>query len=185
MEILKVIKSRRSVMPHQFNDYPIEEEELNKVLESANWAPTHKKTEPWRFKVFKNKSKDELGKFLANKYKETAKSFSNFRYDKITTKFNQSSVVIAICIQRDLKESVPEWEEIASVAMAVQNMWLMASHLEIGAYWSSQSLISYFGDFIDLPKGQKCLGFFYMGNYSGDKIIRIPNPYEDKVKRFY
>ena len=43
MEILKVIKSRRSVMPHLFNDYPIEEEELNKVLESANWAPTHKK----------------------------------------------------------------------------------------------------------------------------------------------
>ena len=31
MEILKVIKSRRSVMPHQFNDYPIEEEELNNI----------------------------------------------------------------------------------------------------------------------------------------------------------
>ena len=27
-------------------------------------------------------------------------------------------------MKRDLKESVPEWEEIAATAMAVQNMWL-------------------------------------------------------------
>ena len=44
-------------MPDQYNDSPIKEEELKKILEVANWAPTHKKTEPWRFKVFQNKAK--------------------------------------------------------------------------------------------------------------------------------
>ena len=44
-------------------------------------------------------------------------------------------------MQRDPKESVPEWEEIASVAMAVQNMWLMAQELNLGGYWSSPLII--------------------------------------------
>ena len=108
MEILRVIKSRRSVMPQQFNEKVIEKEQLDKILDAANWAPTHKKTEPWRFKVFSGVSKEDLGIFLASKYKETAENFSNFKYKKIISKFNQSSVVIAICIQRDLNESVPE-----------------------------------------------------------------------------
>lgn len=172
-------------MPSQFNDSPIKEENLNKILESANWAPTHKKTEPWRFKVFKNNSKHKLGDFLANKYQETALNFSKFKYDKIKEKLTKSSVVIAICMQRDPKKSIPEWEELAAVSMAVQNMWLMASYLGIGSYWSSSFLISYLGDYINLPQGQKCIGFFYMGNYSGKKIIRNPNSYEDKVERFH
>tara|TARA_B100001057_G_scaffold36129_1_gene32732 strand:+ start:405 stop:563 length:159 start_codon:yes stop_codon:yes gene_type:complete len=30
-------------------------------LEAANWAPTHKKTGPWRNKVLKNGFKDNFG----------------------------------------------------------------------------------------------------------------------------
>ncbi|MDG2372068.1 MAG: nitroreductase [Flavobacteriaceae bacterium] len=185
MKLFNIIKNRRSIMPNQFNDDPIEENHLNKILEASNWAPTHKKTEPWRFKVFKNDSKEKLGNFLADKYKQRAENFSKYKYVRIKEKLTKSSVVIAICMQRDLKESVPEWEEIASVSMSVQNMWLMASSLGIGSYWSSPSLMNHLGDHISLLEGEKCLGFFYMGNYSGKSIYRTPNPLEDKVKRFY
>jgi len=185
MKLFNIIKNRRSIMPNQFNDNLIEENDLNKILEVANWAPTHKKTEPWRFKVFKNNSKEKLGNFLADKYRQTAENFSKYKYGKIKEKITKSSVVIAICMQRDLKKSVPEWEEIASVSMSVQNMWLMASKLGIGSYWSTPSLMNHLGDHISLLEGEKCLGFFYMGNYSGKSISRIPNPSEDKVKRFY
>ena len=57
MDVFDIIKNRRSVMPYQYNDVPIKEDDLFKILEAANWAPTHKKTEPWRFKVFKNEPK--------------------------------------------------------------------------------------------------------------------------------
>jgi nitroreductase len=43
MNIFDVIKNRRSIMPDQYNDSPIKEEELKKILEVAKWAPTHKK----------------------------------------------------------------------------------------------------------------------------------------------
>ncbi len=82
MKLFDIIKNRRSIMPNQYNDTPIDEIELNKILESANWAPTHRKTEPWRFKVFQNKAKLKLGDFLAIKYQNTTQNFSKFRFEK-------------------------------------------------------------------------------------------------------
>ena len=123
--------------------------------------------------------------FLAKKYENTTENFSKFRHDKIKEKLTKSSVVIAICMQRDLKESLPEWEELASVSMAVQNMWLMASNLGIGSYWSSPSLMNYLGEHISLLEGEKCLGFFYMGKYSAEIALRKPGAFEDKIERFY
>src|SRR5699024_2898100 len=80
----------------------------------------------------------------------------------------QSACVIAICMQRDPKESLPEWEEIAAVAMAVQNMWLTCTELGIGCYWSSPAAIRFMDDFFDMEKGEKCFGFLYMGYFDGE-----------------
>ena len=179
--LLKVIKSRRSIMPNQYNDLNVSDEEINLILEAANWAPTHKKTEPWRFKVLKNKTKNDLGKFLAEKYKDENNNFSKFKYNNLIEKAKSSSIVILICMQRDPIKSIPEWEEIASVSMSVQNMWLMATSLNIGSYWSSPKLISSIGKFTPLGKGEKCLGIFYMGKYDEETISRNPGPIEKKV----
>ena len=44
---IDVIKSRRTITPKNLNGKPLTSEELDLILEAANWAPTHKKTEPW------------------------------------------------------------------------------------------------------------------------------------------
>ena len=97
---------------------------------------------------------------------------------------NQQDVWWEICMQRDPLESVPEWEEIASVSMAVQNMWLMASELSIGSYWSSPKLIDFIHEFIPLQAGERCLGIFYMGSHDGVINSREPSPIADKVLWF-
>jgi nitroreductase len=94
----------------------------------------------------------------------------------------QTPAVIAICMQRDPKESVPEWEEVAAVAMAVQNMWLVAHQKGIGAYWSSPSFITEMHRFFEFNEGEKCLGFFYMGKYDDGLEPGIRNSsIEDKT----
>jgi nitroreductase len=165
--ILETIKNRRSVYPPQYNDAPISKKEVATILEAANWAPTHRKTEPWRFKVFTSVSKVALGNFLVSTYKATAGKPSEFKAAKIMEKAEKSQVIIAICMQRDPNESLPEWEEVAATSMAVQNMWLTAHDLKIGAYWSSPSFAKYFGEHMTLNKGETCLGFLYMGKYDG------------------
>lgn len=165
--IKEIIASRRAVYPVQYNSETVTKEEIQSILESANWAPTHRRTEPWRFKVMQGEILPKFADFLAETYKNTADKFSETKYNKYKTNPLKASAVIAICMQRDPNESIPEWEEIASTAMAVQNMWLTASELKIGAYWGSPSVIKYMDQFFDMNEGEKCLGFFYLGKYDG------------------
>ena len=56
--------------------------------------------------------------------------------------------------------------------MAVQNMWLTATEMGLGAFWATPDFISLFGDVVDLQEGQKLLGFFYVGEI----MIDYPSP---------
>lgn len=164
--ITELIRNRRSVFPDQYNGKPISKDTIEQLLEAANWAPSHKKTEPWRFKVLlEQESREQLGEFLKNTYLETNPKPQQFTANKLYNNPVKSAAVIAICMQRDPKESLPEWEEVAAVAMAVQNMWLSCAEIGIGAYWSSPGIISKMGDFFELQPGERCLGFFYMGYF--------------------
>jgi nitroreductase len=169
MDLFNDIKQRRSIYPHQFQNKPIEDANIKKLLELANWAPTHRKTEPWRFKVITGDSKEKAGEFFKQVYLDTTEKPKKFKAKKIAEKFKQSSHVIAVCMQRDPKESVPEWEEIAATAMAVQNMWIGSRALNIGMYWSTPGFKDSFQEFMPLHNGEKCLGFLYCG-YFDDEV---------------
>jgi len=179
--IFDVIKKRRSVFPVTYIDKPISKTDLEKILEAANWAPNHKKTEPWRFKVLQGNSQDRLGKFLSEKYIEVTDKPKQIKTRKLRENPSKAGAVIAICMQRDPNEGLPEWEEIAATAMAVQNMWLCCTELGIGSYWSSPGLIKYMDEFFDLNEGEKCLGFFYMGYYDAELPEITRQPIADKV----
>nr|WP_299383010.1 nitroreductase [Allomuricauda sp.] len=180
--IFELIQNRRSVFPAQYNDRPIERANIEKILEAANWAPTHRKTEPWRFKVFLGDKKKELGEFLSEKYQQIDSKPKQVKIKKLLDNPVRSGAVIAICMQRDPLESVPEWEELAATAMAVQNMWLCCAELGIGCYWSSPGLIQFMHEFVDLNEGEKCLGFFYMGYYDGEVASGERGPIGEKVE---
>lgn len=166
--IEQVISERRAIFPIQFSSDEISRHEIERLLDAANWAPTHKRTEPWRFKVFHSKeSRQGLSDFLAKTYQNTAEHYSEVKQRKIAEKPLLSGCVIAICFQRDERNSLPEWEEIASTSMAVQNLWLLATEMKLGGYWSTPSFMQYLGNHIPLQTGERCIGFFYLGTYSG------------------
>ncbi|MEW7277268.1 nitroreductase [Aquimarina sp. 2201CG1-2-11] len=186
MNISEIIRNRRSIFPPQYNEHPVSEEFIKKLLENANWAPTHRLTQPWRFKVVLGEAKDRLGVFLSDTYTDITsnESFSPFKHKKIINNCKSSSAIIVICMQRDLKGRVPEWEEVAATAMAVQNMWLTCAANNVGCYWSTPNLIEYVGDFFDFEEGEQCLGLFYLGNYNIEEEKTDPkrDAIEDKVQ---
>ena len=161
----KIIRNRRSVFPVQYGHKDIPQDFIDQMLELGNWAPTHRRTEPWRYVVMTGAAKARLGEFLSKKYLEITHSDKRKpnKEKKIKDKCNQSQCVVLICMQRDVLERLPEWEEIASVAMSVQNMWLACTACGIGSYWSSPAMIQYMDEFVSLNTGERCLGIFYMG----------------------
>lgn len=166
-----VIKSRRSIYPANYLDIPIEKSTITKLLELANWAPNHRNTEPWRFKVFhSDEAMLKLSNYLGEQFMNSGKPYSEIKYQKTVKKPLKSGCVIAICMNRSGDTIIPEWEEIAAVSCAVQNLWLGCNALNIGAYWSTPSSITTNSkEFLGLTDTERCLGLFYMG-YCDQKI---------------
>jgi len=180
------IKNRRSVFPNQFSEKPVSVEAIKTLLEAANWAPTHRKTQPWRFKVFREASLDLLADYVTKAYTKVTPEakFSAFKLKKTLEKVTSSAAVIVISMQRDPKESVPEWEEIAATAMAVQNLWLMTAELGLGGYWSTPGYISEMHSDLKLAEGERCLGFFYLGAFEDEPLPGERDDIEEKITWF-
>ena len=186
-EATRLIRERRSIYPNMYSDEPVADEIIQEMLENANWAPTHRLTEPWRFVVFKGEGLKKLATFQSELYKELSTKAGNFdeaKFNKLANKPLLASHIIAIGMKRDPKASVPEVEEVSSVAMAVQNMYLTATAHNIGCYWGSggvtykQEANAFFG----LEEGDQLLGFMYVGNLKSDKWpAGRRKPIEDKV----
>ncbi len=185
-ELSSLIRTRRSVFPEVYNDQPIKKEVLLDLLENANWAPNHAKTEPWQFKIFQGESLKQLSDYMSNWYENNIpqEKYSKVKHKKMTNRPLQSQCVIAICMKRDEKERIPEWEEIAAVACAVQNMWLTCTTYGIGSYWSSPRAITEDAvDFLKLKERERCLGLFYMGYYDTSILMKSERkPIEDKIE---
>lgn len=173
--ITKIIQSRRSVYPKDFNGQTIEDEFLTQILENANYAPSHKMTQPWLFKLFCGSHKDNL----KNEIIKQNPQFNDIKRTKIETNFQKTSHVICICMTPN-KTLLPEWEEIAATAMAVQNLWISCVGSGIGGYWSTPKYAHKLHSFLSLKEDQKCLGLFYLGKYdtANMKVIKRKNSSE-------
>src|SRR5690606_10096383 len=182
-ELNALIRKRRSVFPRQYVDKPIPKEIIEQILENANWAPTHKLTQPWRFKVLRGEALKKLSTFLGEHYQANtpAEDFSEIKLKKMTSNPLKSNVAIAICMQRDPKQSLPEWEELAAVACAVQNMYLTCTAYDVGCYWATPAAALAADDFLNLNEGERCLGLLYMGYHDGDVEDSKRNPIEEKT----
>src|SRR5687768_14376709 len=122
--INSLIRNRRSLFQQQFSGEPVDDSIVQQMLENANWAPTHKLTEPWRFTVFSGEGIKKLAVMQAGVYKKataTDGTYKEERYQNLLTKPLLSSHIIVVAMKRDEKRSVPEVEELGAVFCAVQN----------------------------------------------------------------
>lgn len=160
----RIIEERRSISPKDYSDVDIPEHILNDILEAAVLAPNHKRTKPWRFKVFRGDDKLKLGQELQSIYKSTTPEhqFLQKKYDDIGFKASKTNIIISIVVE--YSGLVPDWEEIAATSMAVQNMYLTCTANRIGCYWSSPKLVNHLQDSLKIESNQQCLGLFYMGS---------------------
>lgn len=183
--IPEIILKRKTVFPKQFIKKEISREVLLEILDAANWAPTHKKTEPWRFRVLSGSWKNRLSEFLVETFKAISppEMITDKKLQDIGEKALLSDKVVLLSMITH-PELLPEWEELAATAMAAQNFWLACTQHGIGTYWASPPMIHHLHKFIPLEENEKYLGIFYMGYFEDFEIERKRKPISEKVK-FY
>ncbi len=115
MDILDVIRTRRSI--RKFEEEPLSEDLIVKILEAGRWAPSGMNNQPWRFAVIRDEVlKEDLSKFT--------------HYAKIVKGAN---VLIAVFL--DNSESYDRTKDVQAVGACIQNMLLEIHSLGLGAVW--------------------------------------------------
>ena len=171
-EINDLMRMRRTIYPEQFSARKVHKEQIELLLNNAQWAPTHGNTQPWRFKVFTEVALERLSTFLGEAYLATTpkEQQNDLKLAKLIKRPLSSSVVIAICMERQKEECIPEIEEIEAVACAIQNLHLSCTAYGLGGFWSTPKLIytHVMNEFLSIGEKDKCLGLFYIGYPSID-----------------
>jgi nitroreductase len=182
----QLARSRRSVFPDQLDaGKKIDDAIIKEILTNATWAPNHGKEEPWRFTVFSGDGLQKLADFQSELYKQEAgDNFKEAPYLKLQQNPLKASHVIAIGMKRSVNKNIPEMEDIAAVASAVQNMYLSVTAYGLGGYWTTggvtfkESAKPFFG----LEENDKLLGFFYIGHVAIPSTGAKRQPLEERVK---
>ncbi len=162
-----IIKNRRTITPPLYvKGKVIPEDIIHQILENANYAPNHKKTEPWRFTVFTGEGLKRLSQLQADIYTKFAgEKFKEIKLKKLVDFPLMCSHIIVIGMKRDEAKKVREIEELEAVACSVQNMFLTATAYGLGTYWSTGG-ITYLEEakpFFNLEEEDHLLGFFHLG----------------------
>lgn len=184
--VYELIKQRQSLFTSQMVEGAlIPDENIWKLLDLANYAPSHRRTEPWRFKVYSRSPLVELYKKIASIYWETTSSelFEERKLHKIASKSDSLSHAIVICMHRNEKQIVPAYEEEYAVACAVQNMLLGMKSLNIIGYWSTPKMCftEEFHRFLNLTGKDKCMGILQLG-VKKPNLPEIPKPLNGAIK---
>ncbi len=186
--MLAHVENRRSIFPQFFTDQPVDRSVLSALMDAANQAPSHKKLEPWRFRVYTGAGKTTLMQDMATIYEAGGpdKKWDEGLQKKFGEKVEQSPVVIAIFLHREHPNpTLPEWEEVAAVACAVENLWTSLDAFNLGGYWSSPGfLCGDYGQWPDAAPNERCMGLFYLGYYEAPELPRRRGAWEEKVTWF-
>ncbi len=180
-----VIRTRRSVKPADFSDRQVEQATIRRLLESANWAPTHGLTEPWRFAVFTGDGRKQLVAVLEKICCQLfpAGESRTAKLEKLRQNLQRAPCVIAIVMRRQPAAKIPEVEEVAAVACAVQNLHLVATAMGLAGYWSSGELICNPSllEYLGFQEPDRVLGLFYLG-YPGKSLPQGKRtPVDEKI----
>jgi nitroreductase len=109
----------------------------------------------------------KLSLFQSNLYKSITQeeTFNEMKFNKLKNRPLKASAVIAICMERQASQKIPEIEEIEAVACSVQNMLLTATAYGLATHWTSGSPTyrTELKSFLGLTSQDRCLGFLYLG----------------------
>jgi nitroreductase len=116
MEVMEAILTRRSI--RQFEDRPVPDELIEKLLRAAMNAPSARNSQPWYFIVLTNRQLLRQASTV-NPYAGMAA---------------KAHLAILVCADTRLEKSPGYWP--VDCAAAVENMLLAAHGLGLGAVWT-------------------------------------------------
>jgi len=182
----EVIRTRRTIKPMQMNGQKIPQEQVKMLLELADWAPNHGRTEPWKFFIYEGAALAAFCADHADLYKKNtpADKFVEATWKNLQTMGDKASHLVIACMIRGNLPKIPHWEEQAACAAAIQNVLLGATALGIASYWGTGGMVQHpvLKNYLNLREEDQIMGAIYLG-YSDLKAPAVRMiPLDEKLE---
>lgn len=130
-DFAEALRGRRTI--ELFLQTPVPDELVREAIEVATWAPNHRVTEPWRFYLLgeetKQRSLDLCREIISAKRGEKAGDFKRESWSE------KPGWLVVTCQRSD--DELLQREDYAACAAAVQNFMLYLWKAGVGSKWAS------------------------------------------------
>lgn len=145
----------------------IPDAQVTEILALGDWAPTHGRTEPWRFFVYKGSSLKNFGKAHADLYWQyTAEDKrQEATHEKLEHNVDKASHLVIAVMKRGENAKIPQLEEVAATSAAIQNVLLGATALGIASFWSTGGMTHSHAlkEYLGLGADDIIMGLIFLG----------------------
>src|SRR3974390_240015 len=174
MEVLNAISSRVSAV--RLSEPGPTREQIDIILKAAVRAPDHGRLSPWRLIVIEGAAREKLGQAYADLKRRANPENSDFDPGTEIAKAFRAPTIIAVGVDIRENHKVPAIEQILATGAAVQNMFLAAHALGLGAMWKTGDLAydANTKSLLGLKENDSIVAFLFVGTAS--KLPAPPTP---------
>jgi 5,6-dimethylbenzimidazole synthase len=169
--VYRVIRERRDM--RHFTSQPVDPAVLQRLLEAAHAAPSVGLMQPWRFvRITDRDLRARIHALVEEERRRTAAALGERQEEFMRLKVEGVLVcaevlVVALADGRERhvfgRRTLPEMD-LASVACAIQNLWLAARAEGLGMGWVSLFDPAALAELLSMPAGSKPVAILCLGH---------------------
>lgn len=191
MEIFDIIKNRRSI--RKYKSQSVSKEDILKILDAANWAPSASNRQPWEFIVISGEYIKQLGdsykgiaeEIIRKTNREDDDVITNNDFVKFAATYGGAPIVIVALVEKS-DNAHYEKMDLLSASAAMENLILAASGLGLGTCWMLGPILEevIFRKILDIPNDKDIIGVTPLGypDMSQKPIPRLDPELKNKVR---
>lgn len=163
MDLENAIRARRTTK--NFTGEPVDPAVVRELLELAQFAPNHKLTAPWRFRL--------VGPLATQTLVEIAPA------DKKSKVVLAQTRVLVSCLRSE--DPVRLQEDLFATGAAVQNVLLAATARGLDSFWQSPTIadLPAARTALGLPDDEQLIAMIHLGHRSMDRAMPPRPPLSD------
>jgi nitroreductase len=185
-DALELLKTRRSIKPHELKGPPPSAAEVDTLLTIASRVPDHGKLAPWRFIVFEGEARRRAGDAIVAAFRAKYPDATDEQAQAERERLARAPLVIAVVSRAAPHVKIPEWEQVLSAGAAAMNLVIAAHALGYAASW----LTEWYAydraalDGLGLAPHEKIAAFVHIGRPPGAPGDRPRPPLAEIATRF-
>jgi nitroreductase len=180
MDLIEGILSRTSAL--KLSEPAPTRADVEKIIAAGVRAPDHGRLRPWRFIVLEGDARKKLGNAMAELLRQKMPDAAESQLAAEAAKPLRAPMIIAVAA-KIAKGKIPEIEQVAAVAAALENMFLAAHALGYGAMWKTggAAYAASVKELLGLTAEDHIVGYLYLGKNAAPGPV-VPVPVQDFIR---